>query len=106
MVSQTIISDGTVSTLCRQCDMHCGIKVQVENGRLTKISGDKGHPIGRGKICPKGTAALEMIYHPDRILRPLKRMPNGQFEPIAYDQAIVTLSDAVTKCRRDYWLGD
>ena len=81
--------------------MHCGINVQVENGRLTKTTGDKSHPIGRGKICPKGTAALEMIYHPDRILRPLKRMPNGQFEPIAYDQAIVEIAGKLSKIKAE-----
>jgi anaerobic selenocysteine-containing dehydrogenase len=96
MTSRTIISDGTVSTLCRQCDMYCGINVQVENGRLTKITGDKSHPVGRGKICPKGTAALEMIYHHDRILSPLKRMPNGQFKPIPYDQIIAEIADKIS----------
>ena len=96
MTSRTIISDGTVSTLCRQCDMYCGINVQVENGRLTKITGDKSHPVGRGKICPKGTAALEMIYHRDRILSPLKRMPNGQFEPIPYDRAIAEIAGKIS----------
>ncbi|MBW2592580.1 MAG: hypothetical protein JRE58_06195, partial [Deltaproteobacteria bacterium] len=67
MKFKTAFENGAIHTLCRQCDMHCGINVQAENGRLTKITGDKSHPIGRGKICPKGTAALEMIYHRDRI---------------------------------------
>ncbi len=79
--------------------MHCGINVQVENGRLTKITGDKSHPVGRGKICPKGTAALEMIYHRDRILTPLKRMQNGKFEPIPYDRAIAEIADKISKIK-------
>ncbi len=99
MTSRTLISNGTVSTLCRQCDMHCGIDVQIENGRLKNISGDKHHPIGRGKICPKGRAAIEMIYHPDRILSPLKRMPDGRFEPIAYRQAIDEIAQKITDIR-------
>jgi len=99
MQSTTVLENGVVPTLCRQCDMHCGINVQVENGRLTKIAGDKSHPIGRGKICPKGTAALEMIYHPDRILTPLKRKSNGQFEPILYDQAITEIADKISKIK-------
>jgi formate dehydrogenase (coenzyme F420) alpha subunit len=96
MTSQTIIPNGTISTLCRQCDMHCGINVQMENGRLTKITGDKSHPIGQGKICPKGTAAVEMIYHPDRILSPLKRMPDGQFRPIPHHQAISEIAEKIS----------
>ena len=101
MISRTLVSDGIVSTLCRQCDMHCGINVQVENGRLTKIEGDRNHPVGRGKICPKGTAALEMIYHPDRILTPLKRMPNGQFEPIAHDQAVAEIAQKIAAIKAE-----
>lgn len=101
MNGRTVMPDGSVSTLCRQCDMHCGIKIQVENGRLTKISGDKGHPIGRGKICPKGTAALEMIYHRDRILNPLKRKSNGRFEPIPYDQAIAEIARKLSNIKAE-----
>lgn len=76
--------------------MHCGINVHAENGRLIKISGDKSHPVGHGKICPKGTAALEMIYHRDRILKPLKRMSYGRFEPIPYDQAIAEIAEKIS----------
>ncbi len=101
MTSRAFVPDGIVSTLCRQCDMHCGINVQVENGRLTKIAGDKHHSVGCGKICPKGTAALEMIYHPDRILSPLKRMPGGQFEPISYNQAVAEIGQKIAAIKAE-----
>ncbi len=43
------------------------------------------------------------------VVRPRKRRPGrppSYRQRLGYDQAIVTLTDAVTKERRDYWLGE
>jgi anaerobic selenocysteine-containing dehydrogenase len=65
--------------------------VQKDNGRVTKITGDPDHPQNRGRLCIKGLTYDELLYHPDRIKHPLKRMGergNGKWIEISWDQAL------------------
>jgi len=88
MQSRTVIDNGHIPTLCRQCAQHCGIYAHVEEGRVTKISGNKSHPENLGLVCPKGREAPQWIYHPDRLTGCLKRTASGGFTVIAYDKAL------------------
>lgn len=97
---RAIISTGSVPTLCRQCDMHCGIDVHIVDGTITKISGQAQHPQNRGRICPKAPAARELVYHPDRLLTALKRRADNSFEPIAYPRAMVEIAAAVARIKQ------
>ncbi|MBW2128065.1 MAG: molybdopterin-dependent oxidoreductase [Deltaproteobacteria bacterium] len=90
-----------ILTDCTLCYHSCGCKVSVENGRAVKVEGLESHPINRGKLCPKGEAALENIYHPDRLKYPLKRTANG-FERIGWDQALDEIAAVLDRLRRDY----
>ena len=74
-------------TLCRMCDDSCGIDVYLESGRIVEILGNKDHPWNRGKLCAKARAAVDMIYHPDRLLTPLKRTKGG-WQEIPLEQAL------------------
>ncbi|MBU6397483.1 MAG: molybdopterin-dependent oxidoreductase, partial [Rhodospirillales bacterium] len=44
----------TVKSVCPYCGVGCGIVLQVEDGRVTKVSGDKFHPANKGRLCTKG----------------------------------------------------
>jgi anaerobic selenocysteine-containing dehydrogenase len=55
---------------------------------MQEITPAQGNPANRGRMCPRGAAALDVFYHPDRILKPLKRMSDGTFAPISRDQAL------------------
>ena len=46
----------TVRSVCQACHCECGVLVTVENGRVTKITGDPEHPMNRGFVCVKGQA--------------------------------------------------
>ena len=63
--------DGTkeILTDCTLCYHSCGTKVTVEDGKATKIKGLESHPINKGRLCPKGANALEVIYSPDHLDR-------------------------------------
>jgi formate dehydrogenase major subunit len=45
------------------------------------------HPVCQGALCPKGNAALEIVYHPDRLRYPLKK-ENGSWTRIGWDEAL------------------
>ena len=81
----------TVKSACRMCHGICQVLVHLEDDRVVKISGDPESPISRGYLCPKGAAAPELLYHPDRILSPLKRAGKrgeNRWIPIPWDDAL------------------
>ena len=86
----------TVKSFCaRLCSGTCGILVTLEGQRITHIKGDPDCPFNRGVICPKGRALPELLYHPDRLTVPLKRIGRkgaDRWQPISTDEALETLA--------------
>ena len=81
---------------CAQCRSRCGCIAVVEDGRLASIEPLPGHPTG-DKLCPKGRAAPELVYHPDRLTVPLRRTaPKGAadpgWRPTSWDQALAAIA--------------
>lgn len=81
-----------IFTDCTLCYHSCGCRVTVEEGKAVKIRGLDSHPLNRGRLCPKGASALEVVYSPERIQRPLKRV-NGDFMEIPWDQALDEIAE-------------
>src|SRR5512147_2736968 len=80
---------------CRSCPAGCGILVRVSEGRAKKIEGNPSHPVNRGKLCARGQAALQELYHPDRVPQPLKRSGprgSGQFTKISWKEGLDLLT--------------
>jgi anaerobic selenocysteine-containing dehydrogenase len=93
---------GTIPTICRQCDMRCGIRVEMVGGRAVRITGLKSHPQNRGRLCPKGAAAVDMVYHPERLLRALKKTASGSFAEIPLEQAMEEIAGRLQEIRGRY----
>jgi len=77
---------------CALCISRCGSIAVVEDGRFVVLEPDPSHPTGQA-LCAKGRAAPELVYHPDRLLHPLKRTrPKGDPDPgwqrIGWDEAL------------------
>ena len=90
-----------VKTVCNLCGLcGCGMEVVVEDGRVVEIRGDKDHPENRGALCPKGRAVIDIIYSPDRLKYPLKRVGKrgeGKWERISWDQALGLVAENLQK---------
>ncbi len=83
---------GRIPGYCALCVSRCGSIAVVENGRFMALEPDPSHPTGKA-LCAKGRAAPELVYHPDRLLYPLKRTrPKGDPDPgwqrISWDEAL------------------
>ena len=79
------------ATTCHECNAGCGVIVRTVNGRAKKIEGNAAHPISRGAACARGQAAVQRVYHPERLSKPLAlKGPkgSGQYEPISWDEAV------------------
>lgn len=90
---------------CTQCRSRCGCVAVVEDGKLTGIDPLPGHPSGE-KLCPKGRAAPELVYHPDRLTRPLRRTaPKGAADPgwvpISWDEALDEIAERMATVARE-----
>ncbi|MCA9929194.1 MAG: molybdopterin-dependent oxidoreductase, partial [Anaerolineales bacterium] len=73
------------------CPDSCGVVSEVENGRILHFSGDPNHPITNGWLCAKVRPYLDHVYHPDRLLYPLRRKGpkgGGVWERISWEEAI------------------
>ncbi|UMZ74446.1 molybdopterin-dependent oxidoreductase [Natranaerofaba carboxydovora] len=76
----------------RDCPDVCSINVTKENNKLTKISGNKEHPITKGFLCNKAYRYLDRTYSKKRLKKPLKRIGTKgnkeNFEEIEWDEAL------------------
>ena len=91
----------TVQTLCRMCDDRCAINVYLEDGKIVDIDGYKDHPWNRGRLCVKARAAVDMVYHPDRLLKPLKKTKKG-FEEIPLKQALDEIAERLVAIKEKH----
>lgn len=87
-----------VRAVCpHDCPDTCGLVVGVNAaGRAVQIRGDRDHPFTRGFLCQKVSNYLERVYHPERLLYPLRRLGGkgqGRFEQISWPEAIRTIAD-------------
>src|SRR4051794_29497164 len=77
---------------CGLCIARCGCVGIVDEGRFIALEPDPAHPTGQA-LCAKGRAAPELVYHPDRLIHPLKRTrPKGDrnsgWQKISWDEAL------------------
>jgi menaquinone reductase, molybdopterin-binding-like subunit len=93
------IESWKVST-CGQCPAGCGIRVRLIDGIPVRILGNPIAPANHGFVCPMGEAGLELLYHPDRIRRPLRRSgKKGEphWEETSWDDALGELSGTLAR---------
>ncbi|NOZ05631.1 MAG: molybdopterin-dependent oxidoreductase [Chloroflexi bacterium] len=91
-----------VPTVCTLCPSGCGIVARVVDGRAVKLEGNPVHPINLGALCPKGQASLELLYNPDRIKGPMRRVGErgqGGWEPINWETALQMVTDKLQSLR-------
>jgi anaerobic selenocysteine-containing dehydrogenase len=105
-------------SVCTLCSASCGTLVRVmegdaevvrkgrtglvKMGLAKKLEGNPDHPISRGKLCARGHAALQVLYHPDRLSGPLKRRgPRGSadFQEVSWDGALAELNSHLSELR-------
>ncbi len=102
MKVKTVIQDGVIQTLCRMCDTRCAINVHVKDGVIAGITPFEDHPVNQGKMCPRGSAAIDQFYHIDRITRPLKKQPDGTFSEITREQALDEIAEKIDRLRQSH----
>src|SRR5438876_5085579 len=83
------------STVCRECPAGCGVIARNREGRVVKLEGNPDHPVNAGALCLRGQAALQGLYHPDRIAGPMVREGGAVFKAAAWDAASKIVADKI-----------
>jgi formate dehydrogenase major subunit len=101
---RTAVADKVVKSVCPYCAVGCGQNVYVQEGRVTQIEGDPDSPVSRGRLCPKGSASLQLTTGQARQYQVRYRRPGGtEWENLDLDTAMDMIADRVISARRKGW---
>ena len=90
--------------MCQLCSTVCGIIGYVKDGRVLKVEGNPNDPNSRGRLCARGQASLNHLYHPERLLYPMKRVGKrgeGKWKRISWDEALTEIADKLRTIREE-----
>jgi anaerobic selenocysteine-containing dehydrogenase len=98
-------------SVCPMCAAGCGVTVRVMDADVEtvrsgqagvvkmavakKLEGNPKDPISQGGLCARGQASIQLTYHPDRLVHPMKRTGargSGEYKEITWDEAIAELT--------------
>ena len=91
----------TKYAICPICGSSCGLVVELENGAIQSIKGDREDPHNRGYVCPKGRSLKYQHTDPDRLLHPVKRSGNDWTE-VSWDAAMDDIARRVARIRKKH----
>ena len=100
-------ADKVVKSVCPYCAVGCGQNVYVQDEKVTQIEGDPDSPVSRGRLCPKGSASLQLTTGDAREYQVLYRRPHATgWETLKLDRAMDMIADRVLAARRKGWQWD
>jgi formate dehydrogenase (coenzyme F420) alpha subunit len=83
----------------------CQMKVNTEGNKVTKITGDPMDPESKGELTLRGKQMRDILYAPDRLRYPMKRIGKrgaGKWERISWDEALTTISNKLKEIKKNY----
>ena len=103
-VPRTKTADRVVGSVCPYCAVGCAQRVYVKDEKVVQIEGDPDSPVSRGRLCPKGSASLQLTTGPGREQAVKYRRPHGtDWEDLDLDTAMDMIAERVIKTRRQHW---
>jgi formate dehydrogenase major subunit len=107
LTPRTLDADRVVKSVCPYCAVGCGQNVYVQGDRVVQIEGDPDSPVSRGRLCPKGSASLQLTTGSARRYDVLYRPPHGtEWQHLDLDRAMDMVADRVIETRRRTWQWD
>lgn len=101
---RTDTAERVVSSICPYCAVECGQQIYVNGDKVVQIEGYPASPISRGRLCPKGSATLQLTTGSARRHEVLYRRPyDTEWEPLDLETAMDMVADGVVETRRRTW---
>ena len=85
----TVVSDVDAHSQCR-------MRALVKGDKVVNIQGDPTDPESKGELTLRGKHMKEILYAPDRLTHPMKRVGakgQGTWERISWDEALTTIAN-------------
>lgn len=82
------------------CPDTCSLLTSVQDGVAIKVHGNAAHAPTGGVLCTKVSRYTERSYHPERVLKPLRRSGpkgSGQYEEVSWDTALDDIADRLMR---------
>ncbi len=82
----------------------CGMLIDVEDGRVVGVRGDRDNPDSHGFLCVRGAATAEIVYNRQRVLHPLRRRGprgSGDWEEISWPAALDEIAGHMQRAGRE-----
>jgi formate dehydrogenase major subunit len=97
-------ADRIAKSVCPYCAVGCGQNVYVKDEKVIQIEGDPDSPVSRGRLCPKGSASLQLTTGDAREYQVKYRRPFGKdWEDLDLDTAMDMIADRVIESRSRGW---
>jgi anaerobic selenocysteine-containing dehydrogenase len=84
---------------CSLCEAMCGIVVEHRDGEILSIKPNRDDVLSRGHICPKAVALKDVHDDPDRLRRPVRRTPKGDWEEVSWAVAFDEVAGGLAAVR-------
>ncbi|MDQ1478714.1 MAG: formate dehydrogenase major subunit, partial [Actinomycetota bacterium] len=98
---RTATADRIVKSICPYCGVGCAQNVYVKDEKVVQIEGDPDSPVSRGRLCPKGSASLQLTTGESRRHEVLYRRRHGtDWEPLDLETALDMVVDRIVDTRR------
>jgi formate dehydrogenase major subunit len=82
----------------------CAQKVYVRDEKVVQIEGDPDSPVSRGRLCPKGSASLQLVTGPQRQEKVRYRAPYAtEWTDLDLDTAMDMVVDRILDARERGW---
>ncbi|RTR31712.1 thiosulfate reductase PhsA [Shewanella atlantica] len=94
-----------VASICEMCSTRCPISARVVDGKNVFITGNKEAKSFGGKVCARGGAGHSLLYDPQRIVNPLKRVGErgeGKWAEISWDEAYEMMATNLNRIKREH----
>ena len=93
----------TVVTTCtRDCTGACSVIASAEDGKVTKLRGNKEQDVTAGFLCKNTSHYLKTyFYSPNRVLHPLLK-ENNVWKKISWDEALDIAASRISQVIEEY----
>jgi formate dehydrogenase major subunit len=97
-------ADEVVKSVCPYCAVGCAQNVYVKDGKVVQIEGDPDSPVSRGRLCPKGSASMQLTTGTARQYGVKYRGRYAdEFVDLDLDTAMDMIADRVIAARQHGW---
>lgn len=100
-VARTVVLLKEIETICSFCGTGCGLIVQVEDEKITKVKGNPNNPSSHGETCVKGALGWGYVYSDKRLTQPLIRK-EGKLVPCSWDEAMQHIAANFGRIKTDH----